>query len=111
MRFNHGSKHRAHLDAHFLDQLQQSSENNKRPLYLSHQEFQFSKKATLRGKSNPSLMNFADAEIIPYSDESTLCVVCSQRIEIEQLDNSEEDLVFKDAKNVTIEGKQGIAHL
>ena len=56
-------------------------------------------------------MNFADAEIIPYSDESTLCVVCSQRIEIEQLDNSEEDLVFKDAKNVTIEGKQGIAHL
>lgn len=49
-----------------------------------------------------------DSEIIPYNDESTLCVVCKQRIELKQQPDGE--LVFKDAKQVCIDGKQGIAH-
>ncbi len=49
-----------------------------------------------------------DVQVIPYSDESTLCVVCKQRIELEQVND---DFVFRDAKNVCVEGKSCISHI
>lgn len=96
MRFNNGFKFRQHLDNHFTEHLVVASENSKRAPYLSHSEFQQSKKAVLR-----------DAEVIPYNEESTLCVVCRQRIELEQVGD---DFVFKEGKHVQIDGQSSIAH-
>jgi len=39
-----------------------------------------------------------DAEVIPYQDESTLCVICKQRLDIEQ---QGDELVFKNARAVS----------
>lgn len=106
MRFNHGFKLRQHLDNHFGQHL--PSENSKRTAYLSFSEFQQSKKAVLRGKYDQNKNVNLDAEVIPYNKESTLCVVCRQRVEIEQRDD---DLVFVEGKNVNVEGKNCIAHI
>lgn len=47
-------------------------------------------------------------EVIPYvKDKTTLCIVCNQRIEIE---NTENEIVFKEAKNVTVDDSVQIIH-
>jgi formaldehyde-activating enzyme involved in methanogenesis len=54
------------------------------------------------------LTQIIDAEVIPYQDESTLCVICKQRLDIEQ---QGDELVFKNARAVsTGEGKSGVIH-
>ena len=89
MRFNLGQRFRQHLDTHFTQQLA-PSENSRRSQYLCFSEFQQQKKntATGQGKYPNHITKYYDAvgddEVIHYTkDQSTLCVVCRQRIELE----------------------------
>ena len=47
-------------------------------------------------------------EVSPYNEESTLCIVCKQRIDIEQLGD---DFVFREGKHVNVDGKNCISHI
>lgn len=63
--------------------------------------------AAANGKFQP--YNSAECETIPYTGESTLCVVCKQRIDLLYVGD---ELLFKDCKQVILEGQTqtGVAH-
>ena len=81
MRFNSGQRYRQHLDDHFNKHLN-GSKNTKRQPGLSVAQFTQTSKTVMRGKHCSLRYHFLDNEVIPYTGESTLCLICQQRLEL-----------------------------